>query len=61
MGMLASPVAAGRSSNRTLCGLIAVVVVVAAQPAPGQSARPRKPTMADTIRATMYADNTFSL
>ena len=25
------------------------------------AARPRKPTMADTIRATMYADNTFSL
>jgi len=52
---------AGPPLIRALAGLLVAYAALAAQPARGQSPRPRKPTMADTIRATVYADNTFSL
>jgi len=50
-----------RPLARHLAALIVVAVVLTSPPARGQASRPRKPSMADTIRATMYADNTFSL
>lgn len=46
---------------RRFVALSIVVAALAAQTACGQETRPRKPAITDTVRANVYADNTFSL
>jgi len=56
-----SPPFATRLLARRLVALSIVVTAFAGQAAHGQETRPRKPAITDTVRANVYADNTFSL
>ena len=52
---------ANRPLPRRLASLSILAAALAAQTAHGQASRPRKPSITDTVRANVYADNTFSL
>lgn len=51
----------GRAGRRTAGGVAAAVLAVVVAATFAQEGQLRKPTMADTIRATVYADNWFML